>query len=100
MLRGATPRAQDTINQPDKSQQGEEKSAMPHNIPGDSRLRNKLGHIHPDRISLAQSIIHDISDLHLSESSIDQSSQIINQAESFFQKFRKDRKRLTNRNDS
>jgi hypothetical protein len=72
---------------------------MPHNIQGDSRLHNKLGHIHPDGISQAQCTIHDISDLQLSDSSIDQSSQMIEKAELFISKSQKNRKRHTNRND-
>jgi hypothetical protein len=99
MVRSAAPQAQDTINQCDNSQQGEEKSATPYNIRGDSRLHNELGHIHPDRISQAQSTIHNISDLQLSDSLIDQSSQIIKQAELFIQKFQKDQKWLTNWKD-
>jgi hypothetical protein len=99
MVRGAAPQAQDTINQCDNSQQGEEKSATPYNIRGDSRLHNELGHIHPDRISQAQSTIHNISDLQLSNSLIDQSSQIIKQAELIIQKFQKDQKWLTNWKD-
>jgi hypothetical protein len=99
MLRGATPRAQDTINQPDKSQQGEEKSATPHIIWGDSRLHKELGHIRPDRISHAKSTMHNISDLRLSNSSINQSSRIIKKAQSLIQKSQKDWKRLTNQND-
>jgi hypothetical protein len=98
-LRGATPQAKATINHHDKSQQGEEKSATLHNSQGDSRLHNELGHIHPDRISQTQSTIHNISDLQISDSSIDQSAHIITQAELFIQKSRKDGKRLTSRND-
>jgi hypothetical protein len=98
-LRGSTPQAKATINQHDKSQQGEEKSATPHNIQGNSRLHNQLGHIRPYRISQTQSTIHNISDLQISDSSIDQSSHINTQAELFIQKSRKDGKRLTSRND-
>jgi hypothetical protein len=87
------------INHRDKTQQGEEKSATPHNILEDSRLQDELGHIHPDKISQAQSTIHDISDLPLSDSLIDQSSQIIRQTELFIQKSRKVRIRLMNRKD-
>jgi hypothetical protein len=98
-LRGATSPAKDLINHHDKSPQGEEKSAMPYNIRCDSRLHNELRHIHPDGISQAQTTIHNISDLQLSNLLIDQSSQIIKQAESFIQKSLMNRKRLTNRKD-
>jgi hypothetical protein len=99
MLWGATPQANDMINQCDKSQQGEEKRATPHNIRGNSIIHNELGHIHSDRISQAQSKIYDSSDLQLSDSSIDQSSQISKQGQFCIQKSWKDRKQLANRND-
>jgi hypothetical protein len=97
-LRGATSQAKDTIDQNDKSQQGEEKSGTPHNIQGNSRLHNQLGHIHPYRISQTQSTIHKISDLQLCDALIDQSPQMIKQAELIIQKSRKNWVRLTSLN--
>ena len=69
-------------------------SIVPQDIPEESRIIDKMRHIHRDRVLQVQDTNFDVSDLDLDSSGNEPQLRIVQQTEQFIRKSRRERRKL------